>query len=101
MIGEGIVIAIAVIAFGFAYLSTELSKTHGALQIAFSIVFVLLSAVDVYLMFSFVDTSAFPAAHGILVQIGIGLMFIFTLVVAYFIIYFIIKAFGLFGADEE
>lgn len=101
MIGEGIVIAIAFIAFGFAYLSTELSKNHGALQIAFSIIFVLLSAVDVYLMFSFVDPAKFPSAHGILVQIGIGLMFIFTIVVAYFMIYFLIKAFGLWGVGEE
>jgi len=99
MLETGIIVALAVIAFGFAYLSTTMAKKHGPLQIAFLVLFVIISTVDIYIMFSFLQTS--EPAYGILVNLGVAMMWIIVLVVAYIMIYMFAKAFELFGFGEE
>jgi len=83
--GIGSMIALAIIAFSFAFASTRINDKHSPLQILFLIMFIILSVTDVYLGISLLSSGT--VGHGLLVNLGVGLMWTTVLISAYFVIY--------------
>lgn len=89
---SGVLIALSIIALSFAYLAINIGKKHGPLQIGFIFIFSLLSIVISIIM----TVISSENIKGIVGYVSSGLSWFFILIIAYFLIYFLGKAFDLF-----
>lgn len=92
-IGEGILIGISIIAFSFAYLSANISKKHGPLQILFVLAFSIISLVELFLMTNYAEVESIT---NMISSLASGFSWFVVLIFAYFFIYMVYKAFEMF-----
>lgn len=89
----GILIFLSFVVMTLAYLSTNMGKEHGALQILCLIIFFVLSTAGFYLSLSFMTPDT--AAHGIMTTIANAYVFVLFVAVGYIMIHYLQKAFEL------
>lgn len=95
MISAGIIISLALICAGFAYLSIAIGQEHWPLQLAFLGGFSIFATINSFIMMSSVVN--FSAVYSIMSNLSFGFASIMIMIFAYIMIYMIIKAFDLFG----
>ena len=96
--GETIVLSYGLVAFVFAYLAVNLSEEHGPIRI----LYLLMSNLTI-LIIGFLSASVLGSgdSKGVVAVFNNGYSWIFYLVVAYFMIYFLYQLFLWWSSEAE